>query len=42
VVTATGEALATTTGVESSGALKIQFDDGRAESLVAGEVVEVK
>ncbi len=42
VVTAAGEALATTTGVEPSGALKIQYDDGRNESLVAGEVVEVK
>jgi BirA family transcriptional regulator, biotin operon repressor / biotin---[acetyl-CoA-carboxylase] ligase len=42
VVTAAGGALATTTGVEPSGALKVQFDDGRQESLVAGEVVEVK
>jgi BirA family biotin operon repressor/biotin-[acetyl-CoA-carboxylase] ligase len=42
VVTATGEALAITTGVEPSGALKIQFDDGRTESLVAGEVMEGK
>jgi BirA family biotin operon repressor/biotin-[acetyl-CoA-carboxylase] ligase len=42
VVTAAGEALATTTGIESSGALKIQYDDGRMDSLVAGEVVEVK
>jgi BirA family biotin operon repressor/biotin-[acetyl-CoA-carboxylase] ligase len=42
VVTAAGEALATTTGVEPSGALKILYDDGRQESLVAGEVVEVK
>jgi BirA family biotin operon repressor/biotin-[acetyl-CoA-carboxylase] ligase len=42
VVTATGEALATTMGVEHSGALKIQYDDGRQEPLVAGEVVEVK
>ncbi len=42
VVTAAGEGLATTMGVEHSGALKIQYDDGRQESLVAGEVVEVK
>ena len=42
VVTAAGEALATTMGVEHSGALKIQYDDGRQEPLVAGEVVEVK
>jgi BirA family transcriptional regulator, biotin operon repressor / biotin---[acetyl-CoA-carboxylase] ligase len=42
VVTGAGEAQATTMGVEPSGALKIQYDDGRAESLIAGEVVEVK
>ncbi len=42
VVTAAGEALATTTGVDASGALKIQYDDGRPEFLMAGEVVEVK
>jgi BirA family biotin operon repressor/biotin-[acetyl-CoA-carboxylase] ligase len=37
-----GEALATTAGVDRSGALRVQYDDGRQESLVAGEVVEVK
>ena len=42
VVTAAGEALATTTGLDPSGALKIQYDDGRQEFLMAGEVVEVK
>ena len=42
VITRAGEALATTMGVESSGALKIEYDDGRQESLVAGDVVEVK
>ena len=42
VVTSTGKTLATTMGLEPSGALKIQFDDGRRESLIAGEVVEVK
>ena len=42
VVTATREGLATTMGLDPGGALKIQYDDGRQESLVAGEVVEVK
>jgi len=42
VATPGGEALATTTGLDPSGALKIQYDDGRQESLLAGEVVEVK
>jgi BirA family biotin operon repressor/biotin-[acetyl-CoA-carboxylase] ligase len=42
VVTPAGEALATTTGLDPSGALKIQYDDGRQEFLMAGEVVEVK
>jgi BirA family biotin operon repressor/biotin-[acetyl-CoA-carboxylase] ligase len=42
VTTAAGEALATTTGLDPSGALKIQYDDGRQDFLVAGEVVEVK
>jgi BirA family transcriptional regulator, biotin operon repressor / biotin---[acetyl-CoA-carboxylase] ligase len=42
VVTAAGEALATTTGLDPSGALKIQYDDDRQECLMAGEVVEVK
>lgn len=42
VVTAAGETMALTTGVDPSGALKIQHDDGRQELLVAGEVVEVK
>jgi len=36
------EAMATTMGVDPSGALKVQYDDGRQESLVAGEVVELK
>jgi hypothetical protein len=31
-----------TTGVDPSGALKIQYGDGRPESLVPREVVEVK
>jgi BirA family biotin operon repressor/biotin-[acetyl-CoA-carboxylase] ligase len=42
VVNAAGDALATTTGVDPSGALKVQYDDGRQDSLVAGEVVEAK
>jgi BirA family biotin operon repressor/biotin-[acetyl-CoA-carboxylase] ligase len=42
VVKATGEMLATTAGLDSSGGLRIRSDDGREESLVAGELVEVK
>ena len=42
VVRTTGEMLATTAGLESSGGLRIRSDEGREESLVAGEVVEVK
>jgi BirA family biotin operon repressor/biotin-[acetyl-CoA-carboxylase] ligase len=42
VSNAAGETQGTTTGIDPSGALKIQYDDGRQESLVAGEVVEMK
>jgi BirA family biotin operon repressor/biotin-[acetyl-CoA-carboxylase] ligase len=42
VVTPAGEALATTAGLDPSGALRIRHDDGREELLVAGEVLEVK
>jgi len=42
VVGAAGEVTATTTGVDPSGALKVQYDDGRQDALMAGEVVEVK
>jgi BirA family biotin operon repressor/biotin-[acetyl-CoA-carboxylase] ligase len=42
VVTSGGEFLATTAGLEPTGALRIRHDDGREESLVAGEIVEVK
>jgi BirA family biotin operon repressor/biotin-[acetyl-CoA-carboxylase] ligase len=42
VVTPAGEFHATTCGLEPSGALKVLRDDGRPESLVAGEVTEVK
>ncbi len=37
-----GEFVATTAGVEPSGALRVRHEDGREESLVAGEIVEVK
>jgi BirA family transcriptional regulator, biotin operon repressor / biotin---[acetyl-CoA-carboxylase] ligase len=36
------QCLATTLGLESNGALRVRFDDGQEESLVAGEVVEIK
>jgi BirA family biotin operon repressor/biotin-[acetyl-CoA-carboxylase] ligase len=42
VVTAEAESLATTVGLDPSGALRVRYDDGREEALVAGEVVEVK
>jgi BirA family transcriptional regulator, biotin operon repressor / biotin---[acetyl-CoA-carboxylase] ligase len=42
VLASSGEFLATTLGLEPSGALKVRRDDGREESLVAGEVIEVK
>ncbi len=42
VVTVGGETIATTAGVEPSGALKVRYEDGREESLMAGEVIEVK
>jgi BirA family biotin operon repressor/biotin-[acetyl-CoA-carboxylase] ligase len=42
IVTAAAESFATTAGVEPSGALRVRYDDGRQESLVAGEVGEVK
>jgi BirA family biotin operon repressor/biotin-[acetyl-CoA-carboxylase] ligase len=42
VVTPAGEALATTAGLDPSGAFRIRHDDGREELLVAGEVLEVK
>jgi BirA family transcriptional regulator, biotin operon repressor / biotin---[acetyl-CoA-carboxylase] ligase len=42
VVTVGGEAIATTAGVEPSGALKVRYEDGHEESLMAGEVIEVK
>lgn len=42
LVRAEGESLATTTGLDASGALRVRYDDGREETLVAGEIVEVK
>ena len=42
VLTGTGEFLATTVGLEPSGALRVRREDGREELLVSGEVVEVK
>jgi BirA family biotin operon repressor/biotin-[acetyl-CoA-carboxylase] ligase len=42
VVTPGGEFRATTAGLEPTGALRVRHDDGQEESLVAGEIVEVK
>jgi len=37
-----GEFLATTAGLEPSGALRVRREDGREEVMVSGEIVEVK
>ncbi|MGH7249306.1 MAG: biotin--[acetyl-CoA-carboxylase] ligase, partial [Pseudomonadota bacterium] len=37
-----GNFVATTAGLDPTGALRVRHQDGREESLVAGEVVEVK
>jgi len=42
VLAGSGEFAATTAGLEPSGALRIRREDGREESLVAGEITEVK
>ena len=42
VVSSGGEFLATTAGLEPSGALRVRREDGREELLVSGEIVEVK
>jgi BirA family biotin operon repressor/biotin-[acetyl-CoA-carboxylase] ligase len=42
IVTAEAESLVTTVGLDPSGALRVSYDDGREEALVAGEVAEVK
>jgi BirA family biotin operon repressor/biotin-[acetyl-CoA-carboxylase] ligase len=42
IVTHQGESFASTIGLDPSGALRVRYEDGREEALVAGEVVEVK
>jgi len=42
VLSGTGQFVATTVGLEPSGALRVRREDGREELLVSGEVVEVK
>jgi BirA family biotin operon repressor/biotin-[acetyl-CoA-carboxylase] ligase len=42
ILTTEAESLATTAGLDPSGALRVRYDDEREEVLVAGEVVEVK
>ncbi len=42
VLTQVGEYRATTAGLDPTGALRIRRSDGREETLVAGEIVEVK
>jgi BirA family biotin operon repressor/biotin-[acetyl-CoA-carboxylase] ligase len=42
ILTEEAERLATTIGLDSSGALRVRFDDLHEEALVAGEIVEVK
>jgi BirA family biotin operon repressor/biotin-[acetyl-CoA-carboxylase] ligase len=42
IVTVEAESLATTVGLDPSGALRVRYDDGHEEALVAGEVAEVK
>ena len=42
ILTPEAESLATTIGLDPSGALRVQYDDWREEALVAGEVAEVK
>jgi BirA family transcriptional regulator, biotin operon repressor / biotin---[acetyl-CoA-carboxylase] ligase len=37
-----GQYTATTLGLEPSGALRVRFDDGREDSLLSGDVVELK
>ncbi len=41
VRTPSGEFQATTAGLESNGALRVRYDDGREEPLVAGEIMQV-
>lgn len=42
VLSNSGEFLATTAGLEPTGALRIRRENGREESLVSGEIAEVK
>lgn len=42
IVTPEAECLATTIGLDSSGALRVRHDDLQEEALVAGEIAEVK
>jgi BirA family biotin operon repressor/biotin-[acetyl-CoA-carboxylase] ligase len=42
VTSGAGEFLATTAGLEPSGALRVRCEDGREESFVSGELAEVK
>jgi BirA family biotin operon repressor/biotin-[acetyl-CoA-carboxylase] ligase len=42
IVTAEAECLATTIGLDASGALLVRHDDSHEQALVAGEIVEVK
>ncbi len=42
IKTQAGEFPATTTGLDSTGALKVRYDSGKEELLVAGEVTEIK
>lgn len=42
VVTPSGDFLATTLGLDPSGALRVRRDNGQEENLLAGEIVEVK
>jgi BirA family transcriptional regulator, biotin operon repressor / biotin---[acetyl-CoA-carboxylase] ligase len=42
VVASSGAYVATTAGLDSTGALRVRLEDGREELLVAGEVTEVK
>lgn len=42
ITTKAGELAATTAGLGPTGALKVRYDDGREEPLVAGEITEIK
>jgi BirA family biotin operon repressor/biotin-[acetyl-CoA-carboxylase] ligase len=42
VRTPAGEFQATTAGLESNGALRIRYDDGREEPLVSGEIMQLE